>query len=78
MQYNFMEHAAALVATFAVLEVAILGYFYLRARINPVGSYDRLAVAVFDWNLRFTRHSFVIWQVAVFGTYFVIFGHGAA
>lgn len=78
LQYNFLEHAAALVATFALLEAAILGYYYLRARVSPVGSHDRLAVAVYDWNLRFTKHSFVIWQVAVIGTYLAIFGHGQA
>jgi hypothetical protein len=78
LQYNFLEHAAALVATFALLEAAILGYYYLRARVSPVGSHDRLAIAVYDWNLRASKHSFVIWQVAVFGTYLAIFGHGVA
>jgi hypothetical protein len=78
LQYNFLEHALALVATFAILESAILGYYYARARVSPVGCHDRLAVAVFNWNLRFAKHSFVVWQIAVIGTYFAIFGQTAA
>ncbi|MBY3432837.1 hypothetical protein HFN89_01435 [Rhizobium laguerreae] len=78
MQYNFLEHAVALVSTFALLESVILGYYYVRARVSPIGSHDRLAVAVYEWNLRFTKHSFVLWQVAVIGTYIAIFGRGPA
>lgn len=78
LQYNFLEHAFALVATFVALEAAILGYYYVRARVSPVGRHDRLAVAVFDWNLRFAKHSFFVWQIAVIGSYFAIFGQSAA
>ncbi|MCV9964162.1 hypothetical protein OIU34_19960 [Pararhizobium sp. BT-229] len=78
MQYNFLEHAVAIVATVAFLEAAVLAYHYARARVSTVGSYDRLAVAVSDSNRRSAVRSFVIWQIAVIGTYFALFGQSAA
>lgn len=74
MEYNYFHHAVTILATCVLFEVAILGVFYARTRVVQNGTYDRLAVAVYDWNVRFATHGFVVWQMAVIGTYFAIFG----
>lgn len=78
LQYNFLEHATAIVATIVFLEAIVLGYHYARVRVSTVGSYDRLAVAVSDSSRRSATTSFMIWQIAVIGTYFALFGQAAA
>ncbi len=78
MQYNFLEHAVTIVVTVVFLEAAVLAYHYARARVSAVGSYDRLAVAVSGSSHRSAMKSFFIWQIAVFGTYIALFGHGVA
>lgn len=78
LQYNFLEHAVTIVVTVVFLEAAVLAYHYSRTRVSTVGSYDRLAVAVSGSNRRPAMKSFLIWQIAVIGTYIALFGHGAA
>lgn len=77
MQYNFLEHASAIVATVVFLEAVVLAYHYACARVSTVGSYDRFAVAVSGSNRRSAMKSFLIWQIAVIGTNIALFGHAA-
>jgi hypothetical protein len=78
LQYNFLEHAVAIVVTIVFLEAVVLAYHFARVRISPAGSYDRLAAAVsVSSNLSATK-SFLFWQVAVIGSYFALFGQTTA
>lgn len=74
MGYSFVEHTAAALLVFVILETAVFGWYFVTSRISLGGSYDRFAVAVSRWDGKSAMHGIAVWQIAAVSTYFAIFG----